>query len=1154
MAGAVRRLGALVLLVAGLVGVPAALVALGGNPLPGSVSWAALRSALLRPDDGTVLVGLVTLIGWAAWLVFALSVLAELVTLLSGARMEVRLPGLAGPQRMVAGLLLTALAVAPVLAALPAHAEPVEAPPTPGPTRERGPAAEAQARTHGPPASTPTAQPVAQPADQRTDHPRSYRAAQPGAPAHPAAAADDRVRHVVRSGDDLWSLAEEYYGEGRDWRRIAAANPHVLSGGPDRLQPGWTLSIPGASAPDPAGTVRVRPGDTLSGIAEHRLGDASRWPALYAANRAQLADPDELAVGMRLSLPTRDADPGETEADLPTAKGSTARERGKTSSEPETDDPRSDRHPAEDRRASDRSGERPNREAAEGKTADGKTGDGRAGEPKTGDRPTADRPTADRPTGDRDRADRQRNPEQAAPQAGGAGRAGAPARPPATAEHPPPPVSDAPVPTSVTARPAPPTTPAAVDLRPAEAPPRADASRDDWAAAAAGLAGTGAFLAAGLIAALARRRRLQLQARPVGRRIVHPSGPAHRVEAALGRQQQPMGLRTLDLALRGMAAHCLSIGIGVPRLSLAAVAEDHLELLVAEGGPAPTVPGFTGSDCRWRLDQPGLQRLRSAADLGDTLRPFPALVTLGRDDRDRTVLADLESLGLLALAPADKDGEDGADGEHGEDGADGEHGEHREHPETAAMLNAMALELACSPWTDEMVLTLVGEWPDLAGTFDQPNLTGTDDLDQLLDRLERRADEQREHRPTGPRGHERINPDLADPWAPEVVLIRAPLSADQGRRLFALSTREPRPTIAVVTAGPVPGAPWTLRLPTVTDSGAEDLPPARLEPLGLDLVHQWLAAPAVEQVLELVGVTAGHQTTPAPWWVIDEPEPPPANVTDLDERVGAWGTAATTREVETVTMQGPAGFAAGDRPPLLQLLGPVELHGATGTPPPRAAKQCLEYCGWLLEHPGTSAQAMASALVVAEGTRRSNMSRLRTWLGSDPSGDPYLPDAYTGRIALHPSVSSDWHQVQILTAPAVNRAGDAGLRMALELVHGAPLADAAPGQWHWAEELRTDMISVIRDIGVELATRALTAGDFDLARWAAARALAAAPGDELLLATRVRTEHLAGNASETERLTLHLVAQSRALGVDLDPTTVALLQQVMEGRVRARLA
>jgi len=240
--------------------------------------------------------------------------------------------------------------------------------------------------------------------------------------------------------------------------------------------------------------------------------------------------------------------------------------------------------------------------------------------------------------------------------------------------------------------------------------------------------------------------------------------------------------------------------------------------------------------------------------------------------------------------------------------------------------------------------------------------------------------------------------------------------------------------------------------------------------------------------------------------------------------------------------------------PILQLFGSIELLGATGPVPPRAAKQCLEYCAWLLEYPGRTAQAMVAALAVAEGTRRSNMSRLRSWLGSNPDGEAYLPDAYTGRISLHPAVSSDWQRLQILTSTGVNRASDDSLSAALDLVRGAPLADAAPGQWHWAEELRTDMISCVRDIGVELADRALLAGDLERARWAASRALLAAPGDELLLAARIRTEHAAGNAAETERLSLQLAAQARTLGVDLDPETVSLLQRVMEGQVRARLA
>ncbi|MGI3786539.1 MAG: hypothetical protein ACRYG2_37825, partial [Janthinobacterium lividum] len=391
----------------------------------------------------------------------------------------------------------------------------------------------------------------------------------------------------------------------------------------------------------------------------------------------------------------------------------------------------------------------------------------------------------------------------------------------------------------------------------------------------------------------------------------------------------------------------------------------------------------------------------------------------------------------------------------------------------------------------------------------------------------------------------RLDPDLAEAWSPEVVLVDVPLTTRQAGRLVALVTGRPGSGLTAVVRGRLDEASATLVLGT--DGHATLLPD------GLRLTPQTLPAAGLDPVVELVAATGREETDPAPWWSwAGPPEAPPDNVTYLgrrrrtDEHDEQEGRVAVQARI-TEAADGTA------RHPLLQLIGPVELLGATGPPPARAPKQCLEYCAWLLEHPGQTAQAMAGGLLVAEGTRRSNMSRLRTWLGSAAEGEPYLPDAYSGRIRLDPAVSSDWHQLRLLVGDGVDRAPSSVLELGLRLVRGAPLADAAPVQWHWAEELRTDIVSCVRDIGVELARRAVEDRDLDLARWAAARALVAAPGDELLLAARIRTEHLAGNAAETERLSLHLAQQARTLGVDLDPETVDLIQEVMEGRVRARL-
>jgi len=239
---------------------------------------------------------------------------------------------------------------------------------------------------------------------------------------------------------------------------------------------------------------------------------------------------------------------------------------------------------------------------------------------------------------------------------------------------------------------------------------------------------------------------------------------------------------------------------------------------------------------------------------------------------------------------------------------------------------------------------------------------------------------------------------------------------------------------------------------------------------------------------------------------------------------------------------------------MVQLLGPIDLVDAAGTAPTRARKQCIEYCAWLLQNPGRSSREMATQLFVAETTRRSNMSRLRTWLGHDEDGQPYLPEAYSGRISLHDEVTSDWQLLQTLLPGDIGRAHDRTLRAALEMVRGAPLADAAPQQWGWAEAMRLDMVSMIRDIAWVLADRARTSGDLELVRWATEQGLTAAPDDELLLSLRLRAEHEAGNTSEAERLSRRIIVRARALGVDLLDETVDLLQEIAEGQVRARRA
>lgn len=55
------------------------------------------------------------------------------------------------------------------------------------------------------------------------------------------------------------------------------------------------------------GEYTIASGDTLSGIAQHYYGDASRWPELYEANRGVIgSNPNHIRVGQVLTIPRLD--------------------------------------------------------------------------------------------------------------------------------------------------------------------------------------------------------------------------------------------------------------------------------------------------------------------------------------------------------------------------------------------------------------------------------------------------------------------------------------------------------------------------------------------------------------------------------------------------------------------------------------------------------------------------------------------------------------------------------------------------------------------------------------------------------------------------------------------------------------------------------
>ena len=64
------------------------------------------------------------------------------------------------------------------------------------------------------------------------------------------------------------------------------------------------IQVTGGPAPAAAAkTYTVKPGDSLSAIAKHHLGNAGAYMKIFELNRDQLTDPDKIKPGQVLRLP-----------------------------------------------------------------------------------------------------------------------------------------------------------------------------------------------------------------------------------------------------------------------------------------------------------------------------------------------------------------------------------------------------------------------------------------------------------------------------------------------------------------------------------------------------------------------------------------------------------------------------------------------------------------------------------------------------------------------------------------------------------------------------------------------------------------------------------------------------------------------------------
>lgn len=297
-ASVLRAAGALTGVLGLLVGLPALILVLTEqlhvDPLP----WPALDTSSTAPPlveqlkawaqsvyqalrlEGLrdlVQLGVLALLG-AVWLgVLGLVLNALLLAARDGAGALRLRAAQWGPRGWIAGLLALVLSGL----ASPAQATPRELPVAAAPHHPGQPLAR-----HTPPTRAATEQDL----PQRTPSLHLPPELRPDCP-----------RYRVHAGESLTTIAARHLGDGRRWRELAALNGTALSAHPDQLQPGWILLLPpDADEPQqpPAQNITVAPGDTLSNLAAHHLGDPRRWTEIWDLNAGRIQHD-----GLRLAMP-----------------------------------------------------------------------------------------------------------------------------------------------------------------------------------------------------------------------------------------------------------------------------------------------------------------------------------------------------------------------------------------------------------------------------------------------------------------------------------------------------------------------------------------------------------------------------------------------------------------------------------------------------------------------------------------------------------------------------------------------------------------------------------------------------------------------------------------------------------------------------------
>ena len=662
---------------------------------------------------------------------------------------------------------------------------------------------------------------------------------------------------------------------------------------------------------------------------------------------------------------------------------------------------------------------------------------------------------------------------------------------------------------------------------------------EDSDAVPVGELGVAALVAAGAIALLDARRRRALRSAAIGARLAGPRDRDVQTERALRALDEGERLARLDLAVRACALDLARAGARV----LAALLAPAGEIRLVTDRPATPTGGA------WRLDLDDGSWILPAgvptAALADAARhagmPCPALVHLGRSG-DGQLYVDLEALGMLVV---ESDAETGAD-----------------------IVRSLVASVALSPFATTAHLISVGIDADLdveAGIV----VRRADTLDEALALAEHSLGSTRAIGRDTTTFALRAHSNGGEEWEPAVVFAALDDNT-MGLDGIVRRTGAGLAVVVAVTRPDNPSGPGNHDHPSCgEDESGDSLAPSEprrptndapigdgvasgswrlfgsgdtfvLRPLGIRVDPCRLTTAALIDVDYLLSST--EEVLGPSHGAISEPRRPaigplvdvfgPFETEDIAraqtagvELNGATGdevlevaAAVTDAAVTSVT---PLPFVDAQWSLMVRLLGHVDVVAADGTAVAFERSKALELVVWLSQHrQGPTRSGARTALWdldVRDSTFANVVSDARRALArtvTPPIGEEWLLRTLTEQLPLHDAVLSD---VEALACRCAHARGVADpmsaitvLRPGLELVTGMPFAGTSY-LWPDAEGITSSVTLLVVTAATELSNRYLQLGDSEGVFWATGQGLKVLAGHEELIALRMRAHHRAGD-------------------------------------------